>query len=144
MTENLFDLSRFQAAQAPVFDRVMAELNAGEKQTQWMWFIFPQVEGLGFSSMAQRFAIKSLEEAQAYLADPVLGLRLRKCIEAARNHHGISAERLLGVVDAVKLRSCLTLFAVAAPGELLFQSALDAFFEGQPDPATLARLSAPG
>lgn len=134
------DLQRFIAAQEPVFGAVTAELDAGRKRSHWMWFVFPQVAGLGFSPMAQRYAIASLDEARAYLAHPVLGGRLRRCTDlvVAARERDITA--ILGSPDDAKFRSCMTLFGRAAPGEARFQNALDRFFESRPDAATLVRL----
>jgi uncharacterized protein (DUF1810 family) len=135
-----FDLARFKSAQAGVIDQALAELRAGRKKSHWMWVVFPQIDGLGFSAMAQTYAITSLAEARAYLADPDLGHRLRTCVEALLAHAGLPAETILGGIDAVKLRSCLTLFREAAPHDQLFQRALDVFFAGEADQATLERL----
>ena len=135
-----FDLSRFVEAQRGVYARALAEIAAGEKRTHWMWFIFPQLEGLGSSSMARRYAIRSLDEARAYLAHPVLGMRLVKCAEAALGVEHRSAGEIFGSPDDVKLRSSATLFAqVSAPGSA-FHRLLERFFEGRPDPRTLERL----
>lgn len=136
-----FDLQRFRDAQTGVHTAALAELRAGRKTSHWMWFVFPQVEGLGASAMAQRYAIGSIEEARAYLADPVLGPRLIACVGALNGHSGLSAEAIMGPVDSMKLRSCLTLFAEAAPREPAFAAALDRYFRGEKDPATLDRLS---
>jgi uncharacterized protein (DUF1810 family) len=135
-----FDLQRFVDAQSPVFETVLRELRAGRKASHWMWFVFPQIAGLGSSPMAQRYAIASLEEARAYLSHPVLGPRLRQCVAALLDVPGRSADEIFGSPDDVKLRSSLTLFATAAPGEPLFTRALDRFFDGRKDPATLERL----
>jgi uncharacterized protein (DUF1810 family) len=138
-----FLLSRFVAAQdaGRTYQRALAELRSGRKTSHWMWFIFPQVAGLGFSDLAQRYAISGLAEATAYLAHPVLGPRLLACTRAvAGAAEGSTADAILGPVDAMKLRSCLTLFAAAAPGEAVFAQALARFFDGQPDQATLALL----
>ena len=140
MTDDPFDLARFVDAQAPVFDRALAELEAGRKRSHWMWFVFPQIEGLGSSFMAQKFAIASLAEAQAYLAHPVLGERLRRCTDAMIGIEGRSALAILGSPDDMKFRSSMTLFAYAAPTEARFAEALARYFGGEPDPATLARL----
>ncbi|HEY9218460.1 MAG TPA: DUF1810 domain-containing protein [Phenylobacterium sp.] len=134
------DLERFVEAQAGAYDHAIAELRAGEKRSHWMWFVFPQIQGLGRSPMAQRYAIASLDEAQAYLAHPLLGARLRECVEAILAHRDLSAHAIFGMPDDDKLRSSLTLFAAAAPQEPLFGDALDAFFGGELDPLTLARL----
>ena len=134
------DLQRFVEAQAPVFDAVVAELAAGRKRSHWMWFVFPQIAGLGFSAMAQRYAIRSLAEAEAYLGHPVLGGRLRRCTDLVNAVEGRSITAILGSPDDVKFRSSMTLFARAAPSEARFRRALDRYFEGEPDAATLARL----
>ncbi|HXC53744.1 MAG TPA: DUF1810 domain-containing protein [Rhizomicrobium sp.] len=135
-----FQLSRFVDAQAPVFDRVLAELRAGHKQSHWMWFVFPQLAGLGRSAMAQRYAISSLDEARAYLAHPVLGPRLRACTRLVLAVQGRSAQAIFGAPDDLKFRSSLTLFAAGAPDETLFSAALDKYFAGTADAATLAKL----
>ena len=136
----MHDLGRFVAAQDRVWPEVVAELAAGRKRTHWMWFVFPQLAGLGSSPTAQRYAIGSLEEARAYLAHPLLGARLREAVRLMLGHAGTPAEAVLGSVDAMKLRSSMTLFAAAAPGEASFEEALAAFFGGEPDPRTLALL----
>jgi uncharacterized protein (DUF1810 family) len=133
-------LERFVEAQRPVYEDVVAELRAGRKRTHWMWFIFPQLAGLGRSEMARRFAISSLEEAVDYLAHPVLGPRLRHCAALACAVEGRSATDVFGDPDDRKFRSSMTLFASAAPTEPAFRDCLRRFFEGEPDPATLARL----
>jgi len=136
------ELERFVAAQAGVIDDVREELRAGRKRSHWMWFVFPQLKGLGTSAMAQRYGIVSLEEARAYLAHPVLGPRLRECCELMLAVPGRSAHEILGSPDDLKFRSCLTLFALAAPQEPVFGAALQRFYGGQSDPQTLA-LCAP-
>ena len=136
-----FELDRFLAAQDRVWPEVVAELAAGAKRTHWMWFVFPQLAGLGSSPMAVRYALGSLAEARAYLAHPVLGERLREATRLMLRHAGRPAEAVLGGIDAMKFRSSMTLFAAAAPGEALFAEAIAAFFEG-PDPRTLALLGA--
>lgn len=133
------DLGRFLEAQEDTYDAALAELKAGRKRTHWMWFIFPQLLGLGRSELAQFYAIGGLPEARAYLAHPVLGLRLIACVEAMAAHEGVSAESILGEIDALKFRSCLTLFAQAAPSPV-FDGALGKFFGGERDPQTLALL----
>lgn len=138
--EQDMDLERFIAAQAPVWTAVEAELTRGAKRSHWMWFIFPQIAGLGRSAMSVHYALGSLDEARAYLAHPILGARLRRATELMLTHAGQPAERVLGGIDAVKFRSSMTLFAAAAPSEALFGDALDSFFAGAPDPATLARI----
>ena len=140
MTEDPFDLRRFVDAQTPVIERVLAELKAGRKRTHWMWFVFPQIEGLGSSFMAQKFAIRSLDEAKAYLAHPVLGDRLRRCTDAMNRHEGLSALAILGSPDDMKFRSSMTLFGRAAPDEERFRDALVRYFDGDEDDSTLRRL----
>ena len=134
-----FDLERFVAAQATSFASALAELEAGRKRTHWMWFIFPQLRGLGHSAMAQHYGIGSLDEARAYLAHPVLGARLRACLAALGGLEATSAAAVFGTVDAAKLRSSLTLF-VAAGGGPAFSEALDRWFGGDADPRTLELL----
>ena len=135
-----YNLQRFVDAQNGVFDTALAELRAGSKQSHWMWFIFPQLGGLGRSPTAQFYAIASLDEAHAYLAHPLLGRRLRQSIEALLPCAGKrSVEQILGAVDAMKLRSSLTLFDRISPDDL-FGRALDDFFAGAPDERTLAQV----
>lgn len=133
-----FELERFVAAQAPVIDDVRRELRAGRKRSHWMWFVFPQLRGLGTSAMAQHYGIASLAEARAYLAHPVLGERLRECCQLMLAVPDRSAHEILGSPDDLKFRSCVTLFGLAAPGEALFRRCLDRFHGGEPDPRTLA------
>jgi uncharacterized protein (DUF1810 family) len=135
-----FNLQRFLDAQAPVYEQARRELETGRKQSHWMWFIFPQIAGLGQSSMSIRFAIAALDEAKAYLAQPLLGARLRECARLTLAVEGKTAREVFGSIDAVKFRSSMTLFARAAPDEELFQRCLDKYFAGDADPATLARL----
>jgi uncharacterized protein (DUF1810 family) len=137
-----FDLDRFAQAQdaGGTYDAALAELRAGRKTTHWMWFVFPQIEGLGRSPTARHYAVASLAEARAYLAHPVLGTRLRESAAALLSHDDRSAEAILGPVDALKLRSSMTLFARADPGERLFPEVLDRYCDGAPDPATEERL----
>ena len=135
-----FELERFVSAQANVIARVTEELRAGRKQSHWMWFVFPQLAGLGFSPMAQRYAIASLAEARTYLAHPLLGARLRECTELVLAIHGKSAHAIFGTPDDLKFRSCLTLFAEAAPDEIVFSAALERYFAGAKDPRTLSLL----
>lgn len=137
-----FDLNRFIAAQSGVYADALAELKAGEKRTHWMWFVLPQLRGLGNSAMAQRYGIESLDEARAYAAHPVLGSRLRECVRAMLTHSH-SATEILGGIDAMKFRSCLTLFMAAVPDEQLFADALKRFFDGEPDQRTQQMLAAP-
>ncbi len=135
-----FDLQRFVSAQRGVFDRALAELRQGRKTSHWMWFVFPQIEGLGGSAMSVRYAISSADEAVAYWGHEVLGPRLKACLEALLVHRDLSARQIMGSPDDLKLRSSLTLFAHAIPDEPLFAEALRRFFDGRPDPETLARL----
>jgi uncharacterized protein (DUF1810 family) len=136
------DLERFVAAQdaGGTYDQALAELRAGRKTSHWMWFVFPQIAGLGRSGMAQRYAIASLDEARAYLAHPVLGPRLRESAAALLDHSGTNAEAILGAIDAMKLRSSMTLFARAAPDEPVFADVLERYFGGVADEETLRRL----
>ncbi|WP_085624638.1 MULTISPECIES: DUF1810 domain-containing protein [unclassified Pseudomonas] len=135
-----FDLQRFVEAQNPVYDQVMEELQAGRKRSHWMWYVFPQLDGLGHSAMAERYALAGVDEARAYLAHPLLGPRLQACVTALLRHSDKSAREVLGSPDHLKLRSCLTLFARAAPDNPLFQLALVQFYDGEPDALTLTRL----
>jgi uncharacterized protein (DUF1810 family) len=139
MDRDPFDLDRFTQAQEPVFAAVRAELRGGRKQSHWMWFVFPQLRGLGNSSMAQHYGIASLEEARAYLAHPVLGPRLRECCELMfALPPTATAHQVLGSPDDLKFRSCVTLFSLAAePDDTLFQRCLVRFYGGRPDPRTL-------
>ena len=139
--DDRYDLQRFVAAQdaAGTYDRATAELRGGRKTSHWMWFIFPQIAGLGYSPASRTYAISSLDEARAYLAHPVLGARLIECATILTRVPGRSAEQILGEVDALKLRSCVTLFMHAAPGEPVFGQVLDRYFDGIPDPATEQR-----
>jgi uncharacterized protein (DUF1810 family) len=134
------DLERFVEAQTPVWREVIAELEAGEKRTHWMWFVFPQLDGLGSSPMAVRYAIASLTEAQAYGAHRVLGPRLREATGLMLTHEGKAAEAILGATDALKFRSSMTLFHRAAPEEPLFARALAAFYGGEEDARTVELL----
>jgi uncharacterized protein (DUF1810 family) len=136
-----FDLDRFTQAQAAVYDAVLGELRAACKRSHWMWFIFPQLAGLGRSAMAQRYALTSLDEARAYLAHPVLGERLRECVALVLAAHDKSAHQIFGDPDDMKLHSSLTLFAQAAPAEQLFRDCLVKYFDGASDPATLSLLT---
>jgi len=140
--DDRYDLQRFVAAQdaAGTYDRATAELRGGRKTSHWMWFIFPQIAGLGYSPASRTYAISSLDEARAYLAHPVLGARLIECATILTRVPGRSAEQILGEVDALKLRSCVTLFMHAAPGEPVFGQVLDRYFDGIPDPATEQRI----
>jgi uncharacterized protein (DUF1810 family) len=135
-----FDLRRFVDAQARVYDDVRAELRSGRKRSHWMWFIFPQIAGLGHSPMAQRYAISSLQEAQAYLDHPILGPRLKECTQLMANVEGRSALEILGAPDDMKFRSCLTLFAHATQDNQIFLDTLRKYFDGAFDPMTIERL----
>jgi uncharacterized protein (DUF1810 family) len=136
------DLDRFVLAQRPaVYDSVLEELRQGQKTSHWIWFIFPQVAGLGRSETSRRYAIASLEEARAYLAHPVLGPRLRECAGIVAATTGRTAEQIFGAVDAMKVRSCMTLFHRAAPDEVVFRQVLDRFYGGAADPATEQMLA---
>jgi uncharacterized protein (DUF1810 family) len=138
-----FNLERFHEAQASTYQIALAELRGGAKRSHWMWFIFPQMRGLGRSDRAQFFGIRSLDEALAFHADPTLGVRLRECVAALLGLSGQRAEEVLGSVDALKLHSSLTLFCIAAPAEVLFQRALEKYFEGRLDPRTIELLESP-
>lgn len=137
-----FDLQRFVAAQEGVHDRALAEIGRGRKTSHWMWFVFPQLKGLGSSAMSQRYGIGSLAEARAYLDHPLLGARYRACVAALQDLAGTTAETVFGNVDAAKLRSSLTLFAAAAPEDRLIAAALARWFGGEPDARSLALLGA--
>ena len=137
------DLQRFVAAQdaRETYDHALAELHAGRKRSHWMWFVFPQLAGLGFSVTTRAFAIADLAQAQAYLDHEVLGPRLRECCRALLALEGRSAEQVFGVIDAVKLRSSMTLFGRAAPEETLFAEILDRFHDGLEDERTVRLLT---
>jgi len=134
-----YNLQRFLDAQERVYGTVLDELRAGHKRSHWMWFIFPQIHGLGHSVMAQRYEISSLDEARAYLAHPILGARLRECSRIVAGASGRTVEEIFGYPDDMKFRSSMTLFAQASPGEV-FDECLRIHFDGQPDPLTLSRL----
>jgi len=137
------DLIRFVDAQTPVYSEVVEELIAGRKRTHWMWFVFPQLAGLGRTAMAHRYAIRDLDQAARYLADPLLGNRLRESVRLVMASTDKSALEILGFPDDLKLRSCLTLFRLAASDQAdrtLFTQALDQFYDGKPDPNTLHLL----
>jgi uncharacterized protein (DUF1810 family) len=136
-----YNLERFVDAQRSVYDRVLRELHAGRKESHWMWFVFPQIAGLGRSSTAVFYAVSSLDEAKAYLAHPILGARLRECADAVLAANGRSARQIFGAIDEMKFRSSMTLFMKAAPDEPLFGACLRMFFGGAADPATLEKLS---
>ena len=140
--EDPFDLQRFVSAQdaGGTYDRAAAELRSGRKTSHWMWFVFPQIAGLGYSPTSRTYAITSLEEARAYLAHPVLGPRLIECATILAGLPGRTAEQIFGELDAQKLHSSTTLFMHAAPGEPVFRQVLDQYVDGAPDPATDQRL----
>lgn len=135
-----FDLQRFVDAQAQTYDQALAELRAGRKRTHWMWFVFPQIAGLGRSGMARRFAIGDLTEAKAYLSHPVLGRRLVECARALTALDSEDAVEVFGPIDAMKLRSSMTLFARAAPDEPAFREVLVHYFGGREDEGTTSRV----
>ncbi|HWT35240.1 MAG TPA: DUF1810 domain-containing protein [Paraburkholderia sp.] len=138
--DDQFDLRRFVDAQAPIYGQALAELQAGRKQSHWMWYVFPQFQGLGESPMAQKFAIQSLAEAVSYLQHPVLGPRLREVTRTVNEVEGRSIETIFGYPDYLKFRSSMTLFSKAAPDEPLFTDALAKYFGGAADERTLALL----
>ncbi len=141
-SQDPYDLQRFVAAQdaGASYDHAIAELRAGRKTSHWMWFVFPQIAGLGYSPASRTYAITSLEEARAYLAHPVLGARLTECATILTGLRGRTAEQIFGALDAQKLRSCMTLFMHATPGEPVFGHVLDQYFGSVPDPATVQRI----
>ena len=139
-----FDLQRFVKAQNPILDDVRSELAAGEKTSHWMWFVFPQLQGLGRSSMAIKYEIKSGEEAQAYWQNPTLGARLKECVELVLAVKGRNAFQIFGTPDDLKFRSSMTLFSYAVPDEPLFKRALAKYFEGRGDPRTMELLALSG
>lgn len=133
-------MHHFLTAQAPIYPTALAELRAGQKRSHWMWFIFPQIAGLGMSAMSQRYALGSLDEARAYLAHDTLGPRLIECTRAVLAHPDKTANAIFGHPDDLKFRSSMTLFAKAAPDQPEFHQALETFFSGAPDPETLKRI----
>ena len=137
-----FGLERFEHAQnrGGTYDAALSELRRGRKTSHWMWFVFPQIAGLGRSEIARTYALSSLDEARAYLEHPVLGPRLIDCTQALLDLSGLSAEAIMGNIDAIKLRSSMTLFHRADPGNQVFAAVLDAYFEGTADDATEERL----
>jgi len=136
----MYDLGRFVAAQDGIYQQVVSELSAGRKRSHWMWFIFPQLAGLGLSATAQHYAISGLAEARAYLAHPVLGARLRECSALVLAVQGATVHGIFGSPDNRKFHSSMTLFAQASPDEALFRNCLDKYFGGVPDQATLDLL----
>ena len=137
-----YNLERFAAAQdaGGTYQQAVAELRRGRKASHWMWFVFPQIAGLGYSATSRMFAISSLEEARAYLAHPVLGPRLVECATIVAQTQDRTAEQIFGGIDAQKLRSCVTLFLRADPGQPVFGQVLAQYFDGRPDPATDQRI----
>lgn len=135
-----YNLDRFLSAQVGIFEGVLSELRAGRKMSHWMWFIFPQIRGLGRSPMAIEYAISGLDEARAYLQHPVLGPRLRQCTSLVLEAEGRSVEEIFGSPDDMKFRSCMTLFAKAAPEVDIFTKALAKYFDSVPDSLTIDRL----
>ena len=136
-----YDLNRFVRAQEETYEQALTELERGRKQSHWMWFIFPQLDGLGSTPISRFYSIKSEDEARAYLAHPVLGPRLTQCAEAILAVDGKSATAILGSPDDLKLRSCATLFAHVSPPGSVFERVLDKFYSGERDPATLRLLA---
>lgn len=135
-----YDLQRFLDAQSPVFEQACSELRAGRKESHWMWFVFPQLRGLGYSSMAHKYGISSLAEAEAYLQHSILGPRLRECTRLVNLVEGRSIEQIFGSPDDLKFRSCMTLFARVASDNDVFVSALKKYFDGRPDSRTVEKL----
>jgi uncharacterized protein (DUF1810 family) len=145
-TTDTFDLGRFVLAQdsGGSYQHAVAELRAGRKTGHWMWYVFPQIAGLGHSPTAQHYAIQSVDEARAYLAHDVLGPRLTECAGIVAGVSGRTAEQIFGSIDAMKLRSSMTLFGHAGPGEPVFRHVLEKYFDGEPDPATEQLISQAG
>jgi len=139
-----FALQRFVEAQTTVYEEVVSELRRGFKRTHWIWFIFPQITGLGHSHMAKKFSISSLAEAEAYIEHPLLGSRLRECTRLVNQVEGRSIQQIFGYPDDLKFRSSMTLFTHATPDSTLFQEALQKYFNGEPDALTIDRLRDPG
>jgi uncharacterized protein (DUF1810 family) len=140
MTADSFPLDRFVTAQESTYPRAVEELRRGRKTSHWMWFVFPQIAGLGYSATSQRYAISSLDEARAYLQHPALGARLRECAGIVAATEGRTAEQIFGGIDAMKLHSSMTLFHLAAPDELVFAAVLERFFGGALDASTQERI----
>ena len=138
--EDPFDLNRFVEAQREDYSQALTEIRAGRKRSHWMWYIFPQFDGLGVSSTAQHFAIKSVEETKAYLAHPILGARLRECVDALLNLEGRTAEEIFGFPDVLKLKSSATLFAHMSPPGSSFHRVLEKYYRGEMDEKTLRLL----
>jgi uncharacterized protein (DUF1810 family) len=140
MQSDPHNLNRFLEAQADDYEQALAEIRRGRKESHWMWYVFPQFAGLGFSATSQRYAIKSRAEAEAYLAHPVLGTRLRECAEVALRVEGKTAHQIFGSPDDMKLKSCATLFAAVSPDQSVFHQLLDRYYDGQRDARTLELL----
>ncbi|SQF98740.1 NTP pyrophosphohydrolaseincluding oxidative damage repair enzyme [Paucimonas lemoignei] len=138
--DDTYNLQRFVQAQAPVFEQVLSELHEGRKQTHWMWFVFPQITGLGRSETARFYAITGIDEARAYLAHPLLGERLEHCAKLIEPQLQWTARQIFGSPDDLKLHSSMTLFAIAAPERPIFQAVLDTFFDGSHDRLTVEKL----
>jgi len=138
-----FDLNRFISAQEGVYDRALAELRDGLKRSHWMWYIFPQIEGLGHSPTTRHYSVKSLEEARQYLAHPVLGVRLKECAEAVMVHQGLSAADIFGHPDDWKLQSSMTLFELVSGPQSVFGRVLEKYYQGKRDPRTLQIVGKP-
>lgn len=134
------NLSRFLEAQATAYDKALEEIRSGRKRSHWIWYIFPQLKGLGMSQTSEFYGIEDLEEAKAFLAHPVLGQRLREITTALAELHEYDPEKVVGYPDNLKVRSCMTLFHAADPDEKLFQLILDKYYDGQKDPVTLEKL----
>jgi uncharacterized protein (DUF1810 family) len=135
-----YDLGRFLQAQEDDYERALAEINGGRKRSHWMWYIFPQIDGLAFSSTSKFYAIKNRDEARAYLEHPILGPRLRECAEAVVRLEGKTAREIFGSPDDLKLRSCATLFACVSPPGSVFERLLEKYYQGQRDEKTLQLL----
>lgn len=142
-TGDPFDLNRFVRAQQAVYEQALSEIRSGRKTSHWMWYIFPQFDGLGSSAFAKEYAIKSVAEAEAYLTHPILGPRLMECVEAVLSVTGRSAHDIFDSPDDMKLRSCATLFACVSPAGSAFDRLLDRYFRGERDPKTLHLLGIP-
>jgi len=143
-TEDPYDLRRFLQAQEKQYEQALSEIRSGRKRSHWIWYIFPQIDGLAFSSTSRHYAIKSIEEARAYLNHLVLGPRLRECAEAVMSVEGRSATEIFGSPDDLKLRSCATLFACASPPGSIFHRLLDRCYQGERDVKTLQLLGIDG
>jgi uncharacterized protein (DUF1810 family) len=139
-TNDPYNLEHFIDAQNSVYERVRAELSAGQKQGHWIWFIFPQLRGLGMSAMSQEFGISSLDEAKAYINHPILGARLRECTQLVLNVQNRSVDEIFGYPDNLKFKSSMTLFAKSISDNLIFKNTLEKYFGGEGDPSTLERL----